>query len=245
MESSPEPADLQKHGKFSNWKRKGKLSEMDRLKKRQKELHIMKLSQEWDARRHKRKMDRIQWLQQRKDQTSPPDEATETPKRREDALSETQSGNILAHTNTNYSPVSACSSQEHTYDSQTEEPPKPMANLESTRMEENASSLCEDTISKSADNAECSTCSSPNQVYKSVVVKTERIDPERFSNSNYMSVSRQSNSRNANHIPTENRKRRKKVRKIANDSKLFLSNSLERFNRLFFWINSEKINIHI
>jgi len=215
MENNSDLMDL-KHGKFTNWKRKGKLSELDRLKKRQKELHIMKLSQEWDARRHKRKMDRIQWLQQRKsDQNSAQNEDTDTTTK-DEGPSEKKSAHSSLHTNFKTSPVSACSSHENMYERETEVPLKPTATLDGDREDENASSLCEDSICSSSAEDQRSPSSPPlNQVYKSVVVKSERVDPERFSNSNYISVSRQTNSKNTGHISTESRKRRKKVRKFC------------------------------
>lgn len=227
MDDRTESTDIQKQGKFSNWKRKGKLSELDRLKKRQKELQIMKLSQEWDARRHKRKMDRIQWLQQRKDQVVSQNESTEATKTTDEAGDEGQRANQSVPSKANNSPLSSYSTQENSYEITREVLSKPISNVNTDRPEENTSNLCKVSRASSAEN-ESSICSPPNQVYKSVVVKTERLDSDRFSNSNYTSVSRQSNSRNYSHIPADNRKRRKKVRKFSLDSKMFLLVSLER-----------------
>ena len=208
MDDRTESTDLQKQGKFTNWKRKGKLSELDRLKKRQRELHIMKLSQEWDARRHKRKMDRIQWLQQRKDQILPKVDLKEPTINEVEASSEEQRAKSVVLAKANNSPVSTNRARE--------EPLQSIYTVDNHRADENASGikgkpLCEDQLSTSAES-ESYTYEPPNQVYKSVVVKTERQESARFSNSNYSPQSRQSNSRNSCPVLAEpGRKRRKKV----------------------------------
>ena len=42
-----------------------------KARKQRKELHLMKMSQEWDARRQKRRLDRQKWLEERKTQNLP------------------------------------------------------------------------------------------------------------------------------------------------------------------------------
>ena len=49
---------------------KNKESEF-RLKKHKNELHILKMSQEWDLRRQKRRMDRQKWVEERRKQQLP------------------------------------------------------------------------------------------------------------------------------------------------------------------------------
>lgn len=54
----------------SNFKGRGKEAEF-RTKKQKNELHILKMSQEWDLRRQKRRMDRQKWVEERRNQKLP------------------------------------------------------------------------------------------------------------------------------------------------------------------------------
>jgi hypothetical protein len=238
MEEQAEPSIQQEHGKVANWKRKGKLTELDRLKKRQKELQIMKLSQEWDARRHKRRMDRIQWLQQRKNHTLPSTHLTEITARSEEVLSsEFDEHVVLAKANS--SPVSTDSTRQVLYDDHRE---MEVEIPENNRVEEQPSrkrKSNEDDRLFGLDESQCTTCET-HEEYKSVVVKTERQDSDRFCNANESKQALPSNSKNSYRIVHEPHKRRKEVESVINRYKFDITKKNDCWNTKIhfsaFWI---------
>ncbi|XP_031559011.1 uncharacterized protein LOC116295329 [Actinia tenebrosa] len=217
-----ETSNQQEHGsKVGNVKRKGKLTELDRLKKRQKELQIMKMSQEWDARRHKRRMDRIQWLQQRKNHVPPSTERDQnTVNTVEDSRNEYLDSNVVL-SKTNNSPVSTHSSSEIFSEGLRE---IEVQSEENDRIEDEAygkRKFCEEDDYYSAEESHCTACES-NEEYKSVVVKTERLDSDSFCNSNESKQPIQSYSKNSYHTNVESDKKARKE-----DNQVFLSKTNE------------------
>lgn len=212
MEEAGETTKQQEHGaKVGNLKRKGKLTELDRLKKRQKELQIMKMSQEWDARRHKRRMDRIQWLQQRKNHVPPSTEQSQnTARTAEDSRNEYLDSNVVL-AKINSSPVSTHSSSEIVSEGLREIEVQSQENERSEDEGYGKRNYCEENDYYDAEQSHCTACET-NEEYKSVVVKTERQDSDSFCNSNESRPALPSNSKNSYRMVLEpSKKPRKEV----------------------------------
>lgn len=212
MDEAAEMSKQHEHGiKTGSLKRRGKLTELDRLKKRQKELQIMKMSQEWDARRHKRRMDRIQWLQQRKNHTPSSTEQTQSATRSgEDSTNDyMDSSAVLAKINS--SPVSTHSSSEFVSDGLQEIEVESQENETSKDESYGQRNYCEKNDYYGGEQSHCTACDT-NEEYKSVVVKTERQDSDSFCNSNESKAALPSNSKNSYRMILEpNKKLRREV----------------------------------